>query len=561
MFVNDIRKEFYDKVVHERVLVLVAFDVDALCACKILQYLFQCDHVQYTIVPITGRQELETAFLEHSEQVKYVVMINCGGNINILETLQPAEHVIFFIADSHRPVDLVNVYNDDQVKLLMPTTDDFDIPAYDDLFKDDESDDDSGNESDSSAPSGKRRRLDEEVLERRRERRLWEEKRKQILLDYEEFSTYGTSSAMIMFDLAWKMSKDSNDLLWWGIVGLTDQYINNRVERGKYMTDVGDLHKHTLRLNHRNEDDDNTVSVDCIRIYFDEELKLALYRHWSLFESLKHSSYPACKFKMWTVKGQQKMHEFLADMGLPLVQVKQKFTSMDMGLKESFKGLFTASCEKYGLDDISFGSFIAQYGYKNKLCAADVVYAVNGLMECVEAEKSPTGYFLEALDCLSRQNVKKLLRGLDLAKRQLTTIMQTVHSFIDMKQIISAGPFLYAYIPEGHPDAKFFSRPNCLGMLAYFMQEAYVATSRSRRSTLLPMVVAAPLNAETGSALVIGIPPKAEESTKNFFGRAFEQAAIQTNSRTLHDNFDTSIIEMKSEDRSKFFDALISLLS
>lgn len=86
----------------------------------------------------------------------------------------------------------------------------------------------------------------------------------------------------------------------------------------------------------------------------------------------------------------------------------------------------------------------------------------------------------------------------------------------------------------------------------------------------------------------------------SFFGRAFEKAAESTNSRTLHDHFDTSsesicsfvvcgrrcsfsiahmvalffccilnlawrfpsaVIELKSEDRSKFLDALITLLS
>jgi hypothetical protein len=34
-----------------------------------LQALFQCDHVQYTLVPVSGWQELETAYLEHKEQV------------------------------------------------------------------------------------------------------------------------------------------------------------------------------------------------------------------------------------------------------------------------------------------------------------------------------------------------------------------------------------------------------------------------------------------------------------------------------------------------------------
>ncbi|GCB82422.1 hypothetical protein scyTo_0021604, partial [Scyliorhinus torazame] len=97
-----------------RVLLLVASDVDALCACKILQALFQCDHVLYTLVPVAGWQDLETAFLEHKEQFKYLVLINCGANLDLLETLQPDEDTVFFVCDTHRPIDIVNVYNDTQ---------------------------------------------------------------------------------------------------------------------------------------------------------------------------------------------------------------------------------------------------------------------------------------------------------------------------------------------------------------------------------------------------------------------------------------------------------------
>ena len=53
----------------QRVLVLVSFDIDAICACKILQALFHCDSVQYTLVPVVGKMDWERAFSEHAEQV------------------------------------------------------------------------------------------------------------------------------------------------------------------------------------------------------------------------------------------------------------------------------------------------------------------------------------------------------------------------------------------------------------------------------------------------------------------------------------------------------------
>lgn len=36
---------------------------------SLYQALFHCDQVQYTLVPVTGWQDLGTAFLEHKDQV------------------------------------------------------------------------------------------------------------------------------------------------------------------------------------------------------------------------------------------------------------------------------------------------------------------------------------------------------------------------------------------------------------------------------------------------------------------------------------------------------------
>lgn len=41
--------------------------------------------------------------------------------------------------------------------------------------------------------------------------------------------------------------------------------------RMKYVTDVGILQRHVSRHNHRNEDEENSLSVDCTRISFEYE--------------------------------------------------------------------------------------------------------------------------------------------------------------------------------------------------------------------------------------------------------------------------------------------------
>ena len=51
-------------------------------------------------------------------------MINCGGTLDVVEFLDPPEDVVIFIADSHRPTDVCNIYSDGQIRLLMKQQDD-----------------------------------------------------------------------------------------------------------------------------------------------------------------------------------------------------------------------------------------------------------------------------------------------------------------------------------------------------------------------------------------------------------------------------------------------------
>lgn len=67
-----------------------------------------------------------------------MIMVNCGGTIDIVELLEPAEDIVFFIIDSHRPYDLPNIYSESQVRILHKPSPDDDIPEYNDIYKDDE---------------------------------------------------------------------------------------------------------------------------------------------------------------------------------------------------------------------------------------------------------------------------------------------------------------------------------------------------------------------------------------------------------------------------------------
>ena len=406
MFITDIRKDFFDLLQHERILLVANIDVDSVCAVKILQTLLQCDNVQYTLVPVQGKSDLIRAFEDNTGEdsgVRYVVMINCGATIDLVDFLEPPENLVIFVADSHRPIHVCNAYNDGQVRLIVQQEDEEDIPEYDSVFRDEnesennDSTEENGNSDDEENVDygNKKRRFDEKSILKRRERRLWEEERAKVLFDYEQFSFIGPSTAILMYELAWKMSRDNNDLLWWSIVGHTEQLLMLKSEVDKYLIASGNLRDHVSRLNvtTSSTDDENSRSVSSMKLNYQKELNLNLYRHWSINESLHHTVYTAAKFKIWTHKGKQKLSEFLAELGLPLVQCKQKFATMDLGLRSEVRSMFEEKAEKYGLEDITYHSFIASFGFRHKFCAADVVFAVLALLEQQLPQKQNTVSF------------------------------------------------------------------------------------------------------------------------------------------------------------------------
>ncbi|KAL5477053.1 hypothetical protein EMCRGX_G023795 [Ephydatia muelleri] len=556
--IDRLREDFYQRVCVEHVLIISALDVDALCACKILQALFKADDVPYTTVPVQGKADLQKAFSGHSEQVKVVVLINCGATLDVQELLQPEQDVRIYIVDSHRPVNLDNVYNKDQVNILLRDGDVLEVPPFDDIYASDmesEEDDDPEYFSDEdSAPSSKRRKGDESSYEARKRKHIWKRKREEILYKYTEYSYHGTASSLVAFDLAWKLSKDNNELLWWAIVGLTEQLLYEKIDRERYVSDMYTLQPHVLRLNKSN-DDVPPSSINSMRIVFDTEMRLIQYRFWTIYDSLCNSEYTACKFKLWTNKGHTRLLELLADMGLPLVQSKQKFASMEVQYRDKIKEWIDHTSKKYGLDDIMYNTFVAQYGYKNKVCAADMVLCCSAIIERQEASHSES--FLEALEVLSKNNLQRLHQGVELSKQQQMAIVAQVKNFIDLHQVVCTGPFIYAYVEEGMPHSKGFSKPMLLCKLARFLREAWL--SMNKRARGLPFILSAPLGDSQGNCIVVGVPPHSDDTRKSEFARAFLHASDRIQARASFDHFDGSVMMISTEDRGRFFDALTAL--
>ncbi|CAG9862231.1 unnamed protein product [Phyllotreta striolata] len=560
MYVDDIKTDFYEYVSDKRIFLMVHYDIDSICACKILQSLLKYKHILYSLAVIKGIEDLKTAFEENCSDVKDFVLLNCGGTIDIVEELDPEEDITFFILDSHRPTDLCNIYSNGQVRLLSTPDEDAGVPEFHDVFREesDDEDDEEVEDNDDESRAAKRRRLGEEELMKRRDKRLWEDNRDKLMFQYLQFTYYARASAIRIFELAWKLNRDDKDLLWLAIVALTEQLILGKIENAQYTLEIIPLQSHAERLQNKSNDSDVKTSL---KIKFENDLRLTLYRHWSVESSLKYSMFTAVKMKLWSLKGDKKLQELLADMGFPLVQSRQSFKSMDLQLRKEFHSTLEKLSEKYDLQDIVFASFVLQYGYRNLYCASDIVYALLAILESSPRDKKPEELFNLAMDCLARKKRDILNIAIEKAKDISKALFKTVQSALDMKQIITAGPFIYFIVQEGCLNWYMFSHKHILLLLAHFLLRAYVMMSRNRKAATLPLIVSAPKNLDTGTCVLIGIPPLCENSPKNFFGKAFEKAAKRINSDASCDYFDTSYFEIHTKDRTRFFDALTVLLS
>jgi len=588
VFIKDAKKEFLDQILDKRVLVFVHLDVDALCAWKIFQHLLHCEHVLYTVLPVTSKQALEDAYNQHRSDIKNIILINCGAGLDLVDILQPPEDAIFYLIDTMRPFEVRNVYNGVQIKIIVLQNElgmeQKIVPEFDDIFDEDEEgdeekenedgegeDDDESNEGSDEEyrrKRGKRRRYDNEYVEKMHKKREWEKKRSKVLFEYYKYTYHRCSSSMVLFDLAWKTAKDNNDLLWWCIVGVSDQYVNARIDNDLYTRYIVDLHSHVLRHNHRPNAQSSTsngddLSVNCLKITQIDDLNMTLLRHWSILESINHSIDLSCLFKMWTNKGKKKLNEFLADLGLPLTECKQKYAYMDSSFKNDFRTLIGSETikEKYRYEEgqLYTPTFIASFGYCNKLSAIDMTYIIQALIEQADDHNSVSDRFIEGLNCLNRENLSTLEKGIDLAIMYFKRVFQQLQNFIDMNQIVASGPFLQVFLEEGSQDNIHFSQFLSLKLLSRYALQSYLALTKGKKVRNLPLIVCVPLN-ET-SSLITGIPPyKSSNNTENCFGLAFDEAAERTKSRVNFVHFDTSTIEINNEDKSKFLDALVAVL-
>lgn len=236
VFIRDLKREFFEFISKQqrRLLVFVHLDVDSLCAWKIFQHLLQCEHITYTCLPVLYKYDLENGHMQHiTSGIKSIVFINCGSTLDLYEFLSldsieqnnngEDNDLTLFVLDSLRSIEHRNVYDAKQIRILiLPNKVDAEkkrVPQYEELFHelyDDDGDEspseDDDRDEDDEENSGMR--IESTEGREKRLKRQWLKKRDKALANYYKYRTHSYSSALIMFELAYLLSKDTNEQLW-----------------------------------------------------------------------------------------------------------------------------------------------------------------------------------------------------------------------------------------------------------------------------------------------------------------------------------------------------------
>jgi cell division control protein 45 len=229
VFIRDLKREFFEFISKQqrRLLVFVHLDVDSLCAWKIFQHLLQCEHITYTCLPVLYKYDLENGHMQHiNSGIKSIVFINCGSTLDLYEFLSLSSieqdennSLTLFVLDSLRSIEHRNVYDAKQIRLLiLPNKIDMEkkrVPQYEELFHEtyDDDNDDSQSDNDEDDDNSTMRIESTEGREKRLKRQ-WLKKRDKSLANYYKYRIHSYSSALIMFELAYLLSKDTNEQLW-----------------------------------------------------------------------------------------------------------------------------------------------------------------------------------------------------------------------------------------------------------------------------------------------------------------------------------------------------------
>ncbi|XP_049852239.1 cell division control protein 45 homolog [Schistocerca gregaria] len=490
--------------------------------------------------------------VKDNEYLKSIVMFNVGGSVDLFEVFHLDQHsnLYIYVVDSHRPYHPSNVRNAQSVFLLDDSTDtgvscDVNEEEIREL----------------ACSSGVSTDEEMEVSEDTDEesQKHWYKKLEQKLgpIVISSSPSHGFASSGLAYALSSQLGLARNELLWYSILGLTDQFIHYRIDLTRYREDFRFFREEVLNKNVQEAEFttqknwDHPHRILCV----DNEYTFVLYRYWSLYESICHTPSIATKLRIWNQQGRNNLDRWMAKMGLPLEECKQRYLAM----KKKFKKMLPEVLEKYtpefNVGPYYYPSFLKNPSHDREVSAFDAVYGMTALLgsgeRCSEGdEEKELNGFWSAYYSVSNRGISMLEKGIERAIEDKKAVVKQVQSIIQRRQFSKSENYQYAFLND-ISESEYLNHPAILNELAYFMAGVMAEMYKPK-----PFVLAAKLT-KKNICIVVGVEGCCSY-TPNRFGRVFVEAAVRTNTKITYPTLDTTTVQLAGEDFDRFTEYLRS---
>ncbi|CAE8582636.1 unnamed protein product [Polarella glacialis] len=629
------------------VRVLAAADHDGVCSAKMLARVLDSAGVKFLVTPVRVNTEIidELKTLELDSEVKSVVLLNCGASLDLQQHLvehQVSEDVRCFVIDAHRPLLLANLSQRNQRVIVLdddptaeargerPPVEEFDADS-DASDVEAESDGEKENEWN---PDGSAANAGETDAERRERKRLKEEARqeKQIqrrrrLNEYYITSYFAMPTAMSIFKMARQTAAPSQDFLWLAAVclmGYHDQGLLSEVQYnrlaweelkdaldsssdftlgsspGSTSRTAGDPTPDSASQANREaaSDDEETrerepkrrhVSIPSRRrLRFESELRLSLYKHWSLEESMMHSAYFYGTLELHRDKGLRSLKNFFATAGLPPNEYKQLFRHMEVPLRKSIRAKYREHGKAYGLTEsrMFLQQFVQDLGamgestfIQPEISCSDVVHVMTALLTSIPSalssarpellpttsdgrrdtaainkleKEAMTNNFYQAYDVVLCEDPAQLRDGLVHAIEFAKAVQSLARQIRDTKAMHTTRQFRWCKIEQ--PPLLFRNTLAIRRLAIWLLQTLFAFTPKGEGAERPLLVIVRDQIRDT--YICVGATP-AKYSDQDEFGHIFRTILRADKSfKYRYDFFNKSCIEVAAEDFNRFLELM-----
>lgn len=630
------------------VRILAAADHDGVCSAKILNAVLQPLGVKATIVPVTGNTEIieNLKMLGGDAEVRSLVLLNCGGSLDMQSELEDCgvlADLRCFIIDAHRPFLLENlskettrvvVLDDDPVaeeRGIVPPVDEDSAGSEDDGSMSAGSDAEKENVWDPDAHGGISKAKDGATQERREKKRRHAEERQERLekkrrkvVEYYESSYYATPAAMSIFKMAKQFAPPSQDLIWLAAVALNGYQELGLISDLEYGRMVWDELKEALdrtadavpfssqvsgntmldNSGQFSDDEDSAVRRPRPRIIPDKQgvrfelgLRLTLYKHWTLEESMMHSSYFYGSLELHRDKGVRAQKNFFAKAGISPSDFKQLYNGMDLRVRKTLDAKFRDHGKSYGLsnDKMFLDQFLCDLGprgemntalHLNELSSSDAANIAVALLcgvafPVVRTDQLPqtadghrnieaveeierqvmVDNFWRAYDVVVGQEPAPLKEGIAEAVAIAKAVQNLARLLIDTKALRLDASKQFNWCKVEQPPSIFRHHLALRRLAVWLLHVMYryrPKTSDMNRSERGRPLLVAVRDAVRETYLCVG----ASHTPENIFGSRYRSVLRTDRSyKFRYDFFDKSCIEVAADDFPRFCETLVNSIS